>query len=118
MPQNHSDRIAKAKALAKIFGVPEQEVINVALQEGSGDPSVSNPAEGKLAAMGGSPEGSLMSIDAPPTRPDPWADVPRYEGERRKFNIRDLQAEAIESQRQPNPEATPFNPFPRRPKAQ
>ena len=118
MPQNHSERIAKAKALAKLFNVPEQEVINLALQEGSGDPSVSNPAEGRLAALGGRPEGSLMSIDAPPTRPDPWADAPRYEGDRRRFNVRDLQAEAIEAQGKPNSVATPFNPFPRRPKAQ
>jgi len=118
MPQNQSDRIAKAKALAKVFGVPEQEAIQLALEEGSGDPALANAAEGKLAALGGSPEGSLMSIDAPPTRPDPWADVPRYEGERRKFNIRDLQAEVIEAQRQRHPQATPFNPFPYSPKAQ
>ena len=63
MPENQHERIAKAKALAKLFGAPEQEVIQLALEQSSGDPKTMQAAEGKLAALGGAPEGSLYTLD-------------------------------------------------------
>lgn len=96
MPQDSSAQIAKAKALARAMGLPESEVIKLALEQTSGDPRLQNQAKAGLAALHGQPEG-IHTIDAGPLqRPDPWADLPQYEGDETRFNVSDLQAEAIE----------------------
>lgn len=110
MPQDHSARIAKARAIAKAFGIPEQEVINIALEQGSGDPAVANPAKARLAALHGQEEG-LHTIDVPKERPDPWAGIRRFSGDETRFNVNDTQARAIENKKRPGMNF--FGPAPR-----
>ena len=99
MPRDNSARIAQAKALAQAFGISEQEVIQAALEQASGDPAIANPAKARLAALHGSTEG-LHTLDVPEEqeRPDPWANLPRYSGDSTRFNVNDLQAETLEAE--------------------
>lgn len=76
MPNDYSARIEKAKALAQALGLPEQEVIKLALEEASGDPRLMREAQRKLSDLQGF-EG-ITSLDVPrPTR-TPTRDLPGF----------------------------------------
>jgi hypothetical protein len=97
-----SERIAKAKGLARALGLPEQEVINAFLQEGLPNPGEQHSAQRSLGELQGLPENQMSPELALPTRspfemplkdhPN-WVSGPIPEGQ---FKRKNLQAEGVE----------------------